>query len=107
LLVAFARQISTLTFGKDQHAAAVALLSGAAFFRLVAGGQGALLQGIRRISEVAILGVLGALFGTIISIPTVYFFRESGLVPSLVGVAAAGDDLLVVPRARCRFTPLQ
>src|SRR5208337_3484581 len=30
----------------------------------------------------------GALFGTIISIPLVYFLRDKGVVPSLVGLAA-------------------
>ena len=88
LLVVFSRQVSTLTFGSDQHAAAVALLSLAVFFRLVSAGQGALIQGMRRISDLAKMGVLGALFGTIISIPVVYFLREKGVVPSLVGVAA-------------------
>jgi PST family polysaccharide transporter len=33
------------------------------------------------------MGVLGALFGTILAIPIVYFFREKGVVPSLIGVA--------------------
>ena len=88
LLVVFSRQVSTLTFGSDQHAAAVALLSLAVFFSLVSGGQGALIQGMRRISDLARMGVLGALFGTIISIPVVYVLREGGVVPSLVGVAA-------------------
>jgi enterobacterial common antigen flippase len=88
LLIAFSRQVSTLTFGSDGHAGAVCLLSVAVLFRLVADGQGALIQGMRRISDLAKLGVLGALFGTIISIPVVYFFREDGVVPSLVAVAA-------------------
>ena len=88
LLVVFSRQVSTLTFGDDQHAAAVALLSLAVFFSLVSGGQGALIQGMRRISDLARMGVLGTFFGTVISIPLVYFFREKGVVPSLVGVAA-------------------
>ena len=88
LLIVFSRQVSTLTFGGDQHAGAVALLSLAVFFSLVAGGQGALIQGMRRISDLAKMGVLGALFGTIISIPVVYFLREEGVVPSLVGIAA-------------------
>ena len=84
----FSGQVSALTFGGDQHAAAVALLSLAVFFRLVSGGQTALIQGMRRISDLARMGVFGALFGTIISIPTVYFLREKGVVPALVGVAA-------------------
>ncbi len=88
LLVVFPQKVSELTFGTDQHAGAVALLSLAVFFRLVAGGQGALVQGMRRIADLAKLGVLGALFGTMISIPMVYFLREDGVVPSLVCVAA-------------------
>jgi enterobacterial common antigen flippase len=88
LLVVFPQKVSQLTFGTDQHAGAVVLLSLAVFFRLVAGAQGALVQGMRRIADLAKMGVFGALFGTIISIPVVYFLREEGVVPSLVCVAA-------------------
>lgn len=88
LLLVFSRQVSVLTFGSNQHAGAVCLLSIAVLFQLVSGGQGALIQGMRRIADLAKMGVLGALFGAFISIPMVYFFREEGVVPSLVGVAA-------------------
>ncbi len=88
LLVVFSRQVSTLTFGSQQPTAAVCLLSIAVFFSLVSAGQGALIQGMRRIADFAKMGVLSALYGTFISIPVVYFFRERGVVPSLVGVAA-------------------
>jgi len=87
-LVGFSGPVSTLTFGNDQHATAIALLSIAVFFNLVSAGQGALIQGMRRISDLAKMGILGTLFGTIISIPIVYYFREDGIVPSLVIVAA-------------------
>jgi len=40
LLIAFSRQVSTLTFGNNQHAAAVCLLSIAVFFQLISAGQG-------------------------------------------------------------------
>ena len=53
LLLLFARPISQLTFGTDGHAGAVALLSVAVFLRLIADGQGALLQGMRRIADMA------------------------------------------------------
>ena len=64
LLVVFSRQVSALTFGTDEHAGAVALLSLVVLLRIVAGGQGALVQGMRRITDLAKMGVLGALFGT-------------------------------------------
>jgi enterobacterial common antigen flippase len=87
LLVLFSRQVSILTFGSDGHTTAVALLSLAVFFRLVSAGQGALIQGMRRISDLAMMGILAALFGTVITIPIVFFLRENGVVPALVGIA--------------------
>jgi antigen flippase len=88
VLVLFARQVSTLTFGTDEHAGAVALLSVAVFLRLVADGQGALIQGMRRISDLAKIGLIGGLLGTLASIPVVYYLREDGVVPALVAISA-------------------
>lgn len=88
LLLVFSRPVSTLTFGNDQHAEAVSLLSVAVFFRLVSAGQGALINGMRRISDLAKMNVLGALSGTAICLPVVYVLREDGIVLSLIVVAA-------------------
>ena len=87
-LIAFSRQVSALTFGTEQHATAVRLLSATVLFSCLSGGQAALLQGMRRISDLVKMGVLGAASGTIISIPIVYALREDGIVPSLICGAA-------------------
>jgi antigen flippase len=86
LLIVFSSQVSMLTFGNDQHAGSVALLSLVVLFGCVSGAQGALIQGMRRIADLAKIQVLGALFGTLISIPVVYFYGEQGVVLSLIGV---------------------
>ena len=88
LRVVFAAPISSFTFGGDEQTSGVALLALAVLCREVATGQAALIQGMRRIADLASINVLGALFGTIISFPLVYFFRERGIVPSLVAFAA-------------------
>jgi len=88
LLLLFARPISTFTFGTDTQAGAVALLSAAVFLRLVSDGQCALLQGMRRIPDLARIGVAGSLLGTLAGVPIVYWLREDGVVPALVAVAA-------------------
>ena len=88
LMVLFSRQISTITFASESHAAAVSWLAVAVFLTLVSASQTALIQGFRRILELAKIQVLGALFGTLTSIPLVYYFRERGVVPSLICVAA-------------------
>ena len=88
MLIAFSRQISILTFGGEQHAFAVRLLSATVFFSCLSSGQGALIQGTRRISDLVRMGVLGAIAATIIGLPLVYLFREDGIVPSLICGAA-------------------
>jgi len=87
-LLLFSRRISLLTFGTKHHTQAVALLSLAVLFTTIAGGQAALVQGMRRIGDLARMSVLGAIGGTAFSIPLVYFFGEKGIVPTLICVAA-------------------
>lgn len=89
-LAATSRQVSALTFGTERNTAAVALLSLAVFFRIVSEGQGALIQGMRRIADLAQMSVWATVLGTVLSIPLVYFFREDGIVPALMAGAAAG-----------------
>jgi enterobacterial common antigen flippase len=81
--------VSRLTFGTDQHATSILLLSVALFLSVLAGGQTALLQGTRRVADLAKVNVYGALLGTIATISIVYFAAERGIVPSLVAAAAA------------------
>jgi len=88
LLIVLCRPVSYLTFGNYNHAAAVALLALVAFFLDVSEGQKALVQGMRRIGDLARMNILGALYGTVFSIAIVYVWKEQGLVPSLICVAA-------------------
>lgn len=88
LLAIFCRPIARLSFGDDTHAAWVAWLALAVFFGAVSNGQIALVQGMRRIASLARASALGGLYGTLFSIPIVYFWRENGVVPSLICVAA-------------------
>ena len=87
-LIVFSRQVSITTFGDPKHASEVALLSIAVFLTLVSLGQGALIQGMRRIDDLAKMNVIGPLTATVCSIPLVYVWREKGVVPALIAVAA-------------------
>src|SRR4051794_28991620 len=60
-LVIFAAPISTMTFGNPHQAAGVALLAAALFFRVISGSQMALLQGLRRISDLTRVSILAAM----------------------------------------------
>jgi PST family polysaccharide transporter len=89
LVVLCARQLAEVTFGSDERAASVAMLSVAVFFGCVAGGQQALVQGMRRIGDLAKLGVFGALLGSVISIALVYLLGERGVALAVVALAAS------------------
>jgi len=93
LLVILSRPVSRLTFGDDQHIGAIALLALAVFFNDVSDGQAALVQGMRRIGDLARMSMLGAFYGTVLSVLIVYYYyrqgmAQKGVVPSLVCVAA-------------------
>jgi enterobacterial common antigen flippase len=105
LLVVFCRQVSKWTFGSDEFAAPVALLSVAVFFKVVSDGQLALIQGLRRISDLARIAVLVAIFGSAISLTLVYFFRDKGVVPALVSAAALTLIISSFYRRRIQITP--
>jgi enterobacterial common antigen flippase len=89
VMVVLAAPLATLTFGDTRHANAIAWLSVAVALSVIAGSQSALLQGLRRIGDLARLNVFGAALGTLVGVPLVYFFGEQGLVPTLVVVAAS------------------
>lgn len=89
LLVALAVPVSRVTFGGPGRALPVALLSLAVLFRIVSDGQGALIQGLRRIPDLARIAVLGGLVGTALAVALVFAYRERGVVPALVAMAAA------------------
>lgn len=88
LLFAFQRQVSALTFGSESYATDVGLLSLVVLFSSIYGGQVALIQGKRRIGDLARIGVTGSLLGLVVGVGLVYLLRENGIVPALVGIAA-------------------
>lgn len=93
LVLLLARVVSEITFGSTDNFFLVALLAPVVFLRLVGDGHCALVQGLRRIGDLAKLGILGSLLGTLISVPLIYWLREDGISWSLI--AGAGASTLV------------
>lgn len=93
LLLAFAGPIGVLTFDNNTHTGAVAFISVAVMLRLIGDGQSALMQGMRRIGDIARINVLGGLLGTVATIAIIHELGERGLVLSIV--VAAGMTLIV------------
>jgi enterobacterial common antigen flippase len=81
---------SRLTFGNYAHAGDIAILSVTIFFSAIYSAQLALIQGLRRIADLAKVNILGAFFGTLLSIPIIYFFGEKGVAYYFLIVSATG-----------------
>lgn len=93
LLVALSYPISWLSFQNFDHVGAIALLALASFFYDVSAGQGAVVQGMRRVGDLARISVMGGVYGTVFGVGIVYYFyqrgeAERGVVPSMICVAA-------------------
>ena len=92
-LAIFAGFVSRVSFGDDRHTGAIAFMALAVLFGEISAAQGALVQGMRRVGDLAKINIFGAIYGTLLSVFIIYFFykrgmAEQGVVPSLVCLAA-------------------
>jgi PST family polysaccharide transporter len=90
LILVLAPLLSRTTFGDDKHVMGIALMSLTLLFGGISAGQSALLQGLRRLRDLAASQIIGTLFGAVVSVALVWHFREQGIIPYLVAVSAFG-----------------
>jgi O-antigen/teichoic acid export membrane protein len=81
---ALAPMLSRWTFGNNNYTWAFLWLSVTILLQVVRSGQITILQGTRRLREMAKASVLGSLIGLITAVPLYYFFGINGIVPSLI-----------------------
>jgi PST family polysaccharide transporter len=85
----FCVQLSRISFGDTAHAWPIAALGITVLFSAIAAGQSCLMRGARRISDVARVTALGALSGTLLSLPCYFFLGIRGIVPALIVVSTS------------------
>jgi PST family polysaccharide transporter len=104
----FAREwISRLAFGNADHAFDIGFLSIILLCGAVGGGQGALLQGMRRIGDLAKMNIIGALAGAILSIPIVFVWGRAGIPAYMVLGAVVGVFTSWFYACRIRVEPVK
>jgi PST family polysaccharide transporter len=81
--------LSRISFESGDHAIAIALLGVTILLANISTGQSCILQGTRRIADLARVSIIGALAGTLISVPCYYFWGRDGIVPGLILTAVA------------------
>jgi antigen flippase len=98
---------SRVAFGNADHASDFGLLSIILLFGAVMGGQGALLQGMRRIGDLAKMNIFGASAGALLSVPIVYFWGRAGIPAYMVLGAGVGVFISWFYARRVRIEPVK
>jgi PST family polysaccharide transporter len=88
LTVILSYPLSIWAFGSGKQAWAIAILGCSLLLTFVTGGQSALLQGMRRIGDIARMGVLGAIMSTIVAVSLYWWLGQEGIVPVIIATAA-------------------
>lgn len=76
--------LSRITFGNYDYAIPLAILSVILLFDQLCAGQKVVLQGLRRLKDLAKASALGSTVGLIVCVPLYYLFGIRGIVPTLI-----------------------
>lgn len=85
--------VSRLAFGNTGHASSIGLLAIMLLLGAVTGGQGALLQGTRRIGDLARVNVIGTLASVVLTVPIVMLWGIRG-IPYYMVLATGATGLV-------------
>jgi PST family polysaccharide transporter len=84
LMLAMAYPLSLWTFGSTEQVVPLCILSITLFIGAVSGGLGAILQGLRRIRDMAMQGIVGAVLGLPITIAMMMLWGVKSIVPMML-----------------------
>jgi antigen flippase len=84
LMILFSSYFSFISFSTTKYTYDIILLSIVILFSSVSAGQLALLQGLRKIKEMAKASIAGAFLGTFVSLPLYWYFGLKGIVAGII-----------------------
>lgn len=83
-LAVFSPLLSKASFGNYDYTIPFIILSVTLLFDQICAGQKVILQGLRRLKELAKCSVIGSIFGLLVSVPLYYWLGVNGIVPTLI-----------------------
>ena len=100
--------VALLVFGDDTHASDVGWLGLGLLFTLIAGSQTAVLQGLRKIGDLAKVAIISSLVGALLGISAAYLLGTDGVIWFVVAAPATtfmavGYYAAHLPRAQAPF----
>ena len=108
ILWALREPVARWVFGDTAHASEVGWLGLGVLLTLIAGSQTALLQGLRRIGDLARVKILSAFFGALAGIALIYWLGEDGvlwfaLTAPLVSILVAAHYAARLPKPQIPY----
>lgn len=88
LTITLAWPLSQWAFGSERRMWAVAILGSTVFLGVISGGQSALLQGLRRVGDLAKIQILSAVVTTVIAVGLYAWLGEKAIVPVIIATSA-------------------
>ena len=87
ICIALSPLLSRYTFSWDGHTLHFVLLSPCVALTALAGGELAILKGVRKLGALAAISVYNVLAALLLTVPLYYLFGDTAIVPSLVLMA--------------------
>lgn len=84
LALVFSPLLSKVTFGNGDYTWGFIILSSTLLINQICVGQRVILQGMRRLKDLAKASAIGATVGLIVSVPLYYWIGVKGIVPTMV-----------------------
>lgn len=84
ITIIFSQSLSMITFGTTEYTTSFILISVSLFLSQVSNSQLTILQGLRRIKDLALSNALGSLIGLIISIPMYYYYGIKAITSVII-----------------------
>jgi len=82
--ILFSPYLSEITFGNKDYTIGFIILSCTLLFTQLISGQDVLLQGMRKLNQLAKANMYGAFFGLMTSFPLYYAYGIKGIIPAIV-----------------------
>jgi O-antigen/teichoic acid export membrane protein len=86
-IIVFSSLLSQITFGNRNYTIAFIWLSISLLFSQLTSGQLVILQGMRKLKQLAKANLIGNSIGLLITIPLYYLWGIDGIVPAIIGTS--------------------
>ncbi|MDB4360780.1 O-antigen translocase [Akkermansiaceae bacterium] len=87
IIALLAFPLSRLTFGDDTHALGIMALAVSVTLGLISAAQRAVLQGFRRIADMAKAGIYGTIIGSVVTVGWYFSMGVDGIIPAVLSMS--------------------